>query len=82
MLNDIAIIELDWKVPESVAVPICMPDTSTEISRKLKAAGAGMISPEKDAKTDGYQVVNVELLGITKTNLLQTTTAEDVGVCN
>ncbi|KAK6030255.1 hypothetical protein OSTOST_03623 [Ostertagia ostertagi] len=59
-LHDVAIAELDKPVPESLATPICTPDKSTKIPKKLKFVGNGVISPNEQI-FGGRQEVDLDL---------------------
>ncbi|KAK6019419.1 trypsin [Ostertagia ostertagi] len=80
-LHDVAIAELDKPVPESLATPICTPDKSTKIPKKLKFIGNGVISP--DGQTfGGHQVVDLDLDLLNKEKLIVQTKAKNgTGLC-
>ncbi|KAK6043762.1 hypothetical protein COOONC_18734 [Cooperia oncophora] len=80
--NDFAIFELIQPVPEGIATPVCMPQTSTKIAKHLKSAGIGATSPNGTAQdNNGYQVVNVDL-SQEKDGEIVVATKPGVGSCN
>ncbi|KAK5974793.1 hypothetical protein GCK32_005640 [Trichostrongylus colubriformis] len=81
-INDIAILEVEKDVPQSVARPICLPRANTRLARNLKAAGIGLDFPNGWARTRPYRVVNVRLVAATKNKTITTTAPKGVGICN
>ncbi|KAK5965386.1 hypothetical protein GCK32_020477 [Trichostrongylus colubriformis] len=81
-MNDIAILELEEDVPQSVAIPICLPRADTRLAKNLKVAGSGAVAPFDFAPSQGYQVVNVRLVATPKNKTIITTAPKNVGVCN
>ncbi|WKX95585.1 hypothetical protein Q1695_012220 [Nippostrongylus brasiliensis] len=81
--NDLVIIELAKNVPRSTAIPICMPDKTTKLHKKLRSAGSGLVTPnevDEDEETDGYQVVDIDFKE-TSQNWIVTSARHGVGIC-
>ncbi|PIO65985.1 hypothetical protein TELCIR_12315 [Teladorsagia circumcincta] len=80
--NDLAILELGKNVKEDMATPICTPHSSTVLSKNLKSAGNGAITPDDNAPIDGQQMVHVQIVKILDSNRIITTAVDGVGICS
>lgn len=75
--HDLVVFEVD----DVSDIPICIGGPTSTIARRLYLAGHGYSSPNRNAHTDGYQVVNVTF-DYQRDNYIVTCTDPNVGICS